>query len=1119
MRRSASLPCSCAAIVLAAIASPFVCASIAEAAAQAPAQAGASPVTAPAPDYSAESGVIEHFDTTYTYAADGTCVYEHSIAVRVQSEAAVRALGVINVPYAGNTQKVEFEYARVRHADGSVVESAPADAIEMPAPVTREAPFYSDLKEKQLPIRGLRSGDTLEWKARVTANKPEAPGQFWGSESFLEDGVILSQTLELRIPEGVQVNVWAPKYKPAESTVAAAGSTPALHVYRWTTSQLKPTVGKTAQAEEDAKKKTVWTPEQELDEDQGKLPSVAWSTFKSWQEVGAWYRALEADRTVATPEIKAKVAELIAGKTTDEDKVRAIYAYVSAQVRYIGVAFGIGRYQPHTAAEIFANQYGDCKDKHTLLASMLAAAGIQSDAALIGAGVRFNPDLPSPAAFNHVITHLTLPGAAGGAAQTVWLDSTEEVAPYRMMVSVLRDRQALVVLQSGEAQIVRTPADPPFATFQTMEATGSLDATGTSHSRIVFSLRGDTELILRAGFHQASPAQYDEVVQQVSRGIGYQGTTSNADVSRPEDTAAPFRMSYDYEREKSGDWPNLRIVPQVAPVSIPRPADDDPLVHSIDLGTPRVETSKAAMKLPDGWTAVLPEAAHFKCAYATYDQTYRFEKGTVYTERRLEVLKPKVPTADLKAYKKFAIDADLGSEFFIQLVRHQTPATSGDSNKKADATPAEVHPATAPNPASIDDPAKLIEEAYNDVEKNDLSSAQPLLDRAKALSPDHEYYWNTLGYLNLRNGQTDNALTDYKKELELHPNAVRRMSPVIIRLDMAMDRRKDAMDVLRQWVADDPENPAPVEQLVNMLVADGDAKQAVAVGEAALPHLAAGTQTEIVQTELGAAYIKAGDKQKAVATLEAVLKNTDDAGPLNDAAYALADAGLDLPMAESSTRVALDKLGAESNAWTLDEDPNTLLTQSRLIGASWDTLGWVLYREGKLDEAESYIKAAWHDRPEAEVGEHLATIQAARGDKSAALETYQLAIANFPSYNAMGVRVPPTERQKQFQRKADDLRKAGAKAAGGDARQAMQRQQTVSLGAAGGRNGVAEYRILLRSGKYVKAKPMEDKTVAGAEEMMQKADFSRFFPNGANASLVRTAFVNCHQNVCELLLQ
>ena len=55
--------------------------------------------------------------------------------------------------------------------------------------------------------------------------------------------------------------------------------------------------------------------------------------------------------------------------------MRAIYEFVSGQTRYIGIDFGVGRYQPHAAAEVLANQYGDCKDKDTLLEAMLRAKG------------------------------------------------------------------------------------------------------------------------------------------------------------------------------------------------------------------------------------------------------------------------------------------------------------------------------------------------------------------------------------------------------------------------------------------------------------------------------------------------------------------------------------------------------------------------------------------------------------------------------------------------------------------------------------------------------------------------------------------------------------------------
>ena len=65
---------------------------------------------------------------------------------------------------------------------------------------------------------------------------------------------------------------------------------------------------------------------------------------------------------------------------------------------------------------------------------------------------------------------------------------------------------------------------------------------------------------------------------------------------------------------------------------------------------------------------------------------------------------------------------------------------------------------------------------------------------------------------------------------------------------------------------------------------------------------------------------------------------------------------MDLTLAETSTRAALDKLAAESNSWTLDEDPQVLRGKTNLIVAMWDTLGWTYFREGKLDQALNYIE-------------------------------------------------------------------------------------------------------------------------------------------------------------------
>jgi len=169
--------------------------------------------------YAGESIVIVRSANVISMNADGTGTWERTVVVRVQSDAAVRQLGVIAVSFASASERVEFAYARVRRPDGTVTETPGSDALEQPEAVTQQAPFYSDLKQKQLPIKSLRVGDTLEWKATTTTFKAEAPGQFWGAETMADDAVVLEQTYELRVPKSMAVTVWTnPKLgiKPEE---------------------------------------------------------------------------------------------------------------------------------------------------------------------------------------------------------------------------------------------------------------------------------------------------------------------------------------------------------------------------------------------------------------------------------------------------------------------------------------------------------------------------------------------------------------------------------------------------------------------------------------------------------------------------------------------------------------------------------------------------------------------------------------------------------------------------------------------------------------------------------------------------------------------------------------
>lgn len=1045
-------------------------------------------------DYSGEAAVVEQLSRAYKFAADGTGSETYTAKVKIQSESALKQYSVLSMNFASSAQHVDIVYARVRHADGTVQETPATDAIEMPDPVTREAPFYSDLKQKQLPVRSLRAGDTLEWQMRVVRTKAEAEGQFWGQDSFVTDAVILSETIELRIPAGKTVTVWSPKLKATEATEGSE------HVYRWSGSQLKPTAGKEAETEKEAKAKHVLTAEEEVDNEQGKLPTIAWTTFPNWEAVGAWYRGLEADRTQPDAEVKAKVAEVTAGKTTDEDRVRAVYGYVSSQIRYIGVAFGVGRYQPHQAADVLANQYGDCKDKHTLLAAMLRALGLKPDAVLIGAGIRFNQAVPSPAAFNHLITHVVVKD------EPVWLDATTEVAPYRMLSFPTRDKQALIVPDTGVAHVETTPKDLPFATFQKMNAVGSLDENGTSNSHLTLVERGDAELLLRLAFRETAPAQYGQLMQQISRNIGYGGTVSNVEITRPDDTAEPFKITYDYKRDKAGDWPNLKTIPQLAPVDLSRPDDATPPVSSIQLGTLREESSTSAMKLPDGWGVELPEAVHQKSEYATYDETYRFEKGTLYAQRTIVVLKEKVPVAEWKSYKKWADAADVGNEQYVQLITNEQKRTAADSSGSA---------------ANNSEAQKLLGDAYTSFHSPnaDLASIRQTLDKARALNDKQASLWEYYAYVDLRRGENSLAVEDFKKELNYHPERS-DLYPGIVGLESSTGHRPDAEQTLNEWIKSDPKNPVPYAMLIGMLLEDKNGAQAMAIADQAEAAGASnGKDDETLTLAKGQAQLAGGATEKGTVTLVSLLKATESPLIMNNTAYVLADKGLELQTAESATRAALEKMGEESKAWTLDESPRVLVGKTTGIVATWDTMAWIFFREGKLDEAETYETAAWHNSLSTTEAEHMAAIAKARGAKNEALTYDELALETISPYDDMGVKKEPSDDQKRIEADAAALRKAGAKSSVPvkDGGAALQHLRAIPMGPAKVK-GFAQYKLLLADGKIKRAEPAESKEVDGGKAKLEGLAIpSNFWPAGSQASLVSLATLNCFADKCELI--
>jgi hypothetical protein len=128
-----------------------------------------------------------------------------------------------------------------------------------------------------------------------------------------------------------------------------------------------------------------------------------------WRAIGQWVTTLEANRPDPSPEITAKVQGLIAGAPDFYAKLSRITESIQKDIRYFVVSRGIGGLQANHAADIFRNRYGDCKDKSTLVISMLQVAGIRAYYVPVDdrRGI-VDPDDPSLVG-NHMITAIEVP--------------------------------------------------------------------------------------------------------------------------------------------------------------------------------------------------------------------------------------------------------------------------------------------------------------------------------------------------------------------------------------------------------------------------------------------------------------------------------------------------------------------------------------------------------------------------------------------------------------------------------------------------------------------------------------------------------------------------------------
>jgi tetratricopeptide (TPR) repeat protein len=699
-----------------------------------------------APDYSKEPYVFELVQTNVRFEMDGKGQRELTIRARVQSESAVRELGLLAYPFASSFESLDVVYVRVRKPDGSVVETPQSDVQELDSAVSREAPMYSDTREKHIAVKSLTVGDVHEAQLRWTMHDAIAPGHFWFVDSFLRNGICLKETLRLDLPKAAAAKVETGDVKPS---IEEKGD---RQIYTLETANLK-------KAEESK------IPDWEKNFYGVDPPEVRVSSFHSWEEVGTWFALLLQPKVLVTPEIQAKAEELTKGKATEEEKVRALYGFVSTHFRYIGVDLGVGRYQPHAAADILANRYGDCKDKHTLFAALLNSIGLKAFPVLISSRFRVDPSFPSPDLFDHVIT------AIPTGESYSFLDTTPEVAPYGLLLTSLRDREALVMPGSGPAKLAKTPAEPPFHTFEKTTIDSSIDTEGTLDARMRIEARGDGEIALRAVYRATPQNRWDELTQVLVHRMGFAGTSSDVSVGQPEDTSQPFVISFAYHRTEFPDWKNHQISLPAPFLALTELTDEQKASKKpLPLGIQDI-TYDSTVKLPKDYTALLPDNVSKKTPFAEFSAEYKLrDDGSLHGKIHWQTVAQEAPGDKRDQYVELTKMVDEAERRYIPIVSKfplsQNPAALAAMLRGLPDVIPQLEKAAEMQPGNEAITLMLADEYKK---ANRAKDAVALLEKRLAAKPDDDSLNVAAGAAHLAAGKPERATELFKKGLQGDP--------------------------------------------------------------------------------------------------------------------------------------------------------------------------------------------------------------------------------------------------------------------------------------------------------------------------------------------------------------
>jgi len=392
--------------------------------------------------------------------------------------------------------------------------------------------------------------------------------------------------------------------------------------------------------------------------------------FTGWLEMGNWYSNLTNGRRDASPEITQQVAALTASARTPLDKMKALAQFVQNDIRYVAIELGIGGWQPHAASEVFVHRYGDCKDKATLLSSMLSQVGIESFYVVINSERGYvTPEVPANVGgFNHVVLAIKLPANVSDLSLVatiqhprlgtlLYFDPTNELTPFGEIGGYLQANYGLLVTSEG-GELVELPRQP--SAMNSIHRSGklTLDPLGTLKGEISETRVGDRAWGERWRLRTVTKsADQIKPIEDLLAGSLSLFNITQASVTNLNRTDQPFGFHYAFEaRGYAKNAGGLLLVrPRVLGVKTSGLLETkEPRTFPIEFEGPSRDTDTFEIVIPAGYVVDdIPPSVDADYSFASYHAKTEVNGNLIHYSRTLEVKELSVPVARADDLKKF----------------------------------------------------------------------------------------------------------------------------------------------------------------------------------------------------------------------------------------------------------------------------------------------------------------------------------------------------------------------------------------------------------------------------------------------------------------------------------